>query len=146
MSQQRFTGRDFTVTLDNGTQVLFDQFNLNTDIGIGVAKTQGQPDGWTKGELSADGDIQLSTEEMQKLIDAARKAGSWEAMPPFDVNCYALVGGNAKNLEVFGVKINSPNFQFDSTNSDRTVHTVNFMVTDPEFVKIDGVPLADNRF
>lgn len=84
----------------------------------------------------------LNTREMLKLNEKAGEDGSWEDLATFDTNFHALQGGQELNVEAFGVKVEAPNFNFDATNNERTQHTLPFMVTDPDFIKINGVPLA----
>jgi len=139
---QGITGRNVKVTLSNGIQVLFDTVTLNPSLGIGVAKTQGLPDGWTDGEKGADGEIQLNTRELMKLNEEADLDGSWEELEVFDMTFHALQGGLEIRVEAFGCKIEVPNFNFDATNNERTQHTLPYMVTSPEFIRLNGVPLA----
>jgi len=142
---QAITGRDVKVTLSNGIIVLFDTVTLNPDLGLGTAKTQGLPDGWTSGEKSADGEIQLGPVELKKLTEAAAVAGSWEQLEALDITYHALVAGVEQKVEAFGCKIGAPNFNYDSTNNERLQHTLPYMVTSPDFIRLDGVPLAAPR-
>ena len=139
---QRITGREVKVTLSNGIIVLFDTVTLNPSLGIGVAKTQGLPDGWTSGEKGADGEFELNTREMLKINEAASAAGSWEQLEALDITFYALVDGMEMKVEAFGCKIEAANFNFDASNSDRLKHTLPFMVTSPDFIRLNGVRLA----
>ena len=140
---QRITGRNVTATLSNGIQILFDQVTLTPDLGFGVAKTQGHPDGWTDGEVGAEGEITVNTVEMLKLQEAAGEAGSWKELAPLDMTFFTLQAGVKMKVEAFGCKLGAPDFTFDATNNERLQHKIAFMVTDPEFIRINGVPLAE---
>lgn len=140
---QRITGRNVTVTLSNGIQMMFDTVTLTPDLGFGVARNQGHPDGWTDGEVGAEGEITLNTVEMLKLQEAAGEAGSWKELEPLDMTFYSLSSGVEMKVEAFGCKLGAPDFNLDATNNERLQHKIAFMVTDPEFIRINGVPLAE---
>ena len=139
---QRISGRDVIATLGGGTQVKFEQININVDLGPGAVTSQGAPDGWVRGEVSADGDIQVVPEELSKINEEAEKAGSWEDMAAFDATFFADVGDFKQTVDVFGIKLNAPDFKYDGRGGDKLTHTIKFLVTDPDFIKLDGVPLA----
>jgi hypothetical protein len=140
---QKFTGRDVQATLGNGIRVLFDTVTLTPDLGFGVAKTQGRPDGWTSGEAGADGEITLSTVELAKVREAAAAAGSWAALEALDLTLFGLQDGVELKVEAFGCKLGPPDFNFDSGNNERLQHKISFMVTGRDFIKLNGVPLLD---
>jgi hypothetical protein len=144
MGGQRISGRDVVVTLFNGVQVRFDQVNLNVELGLATVTSQGRADGWVKGENSADGDLQLSTEELLKINEAIAADGvSWESFPEFDMVIHASVADQGIAVGVFGVKLNAPDFKADGQGGAKLAHTIKFLVTASPLVTINGVPLAD---
>lgn len=139
---QRISGKDVEVRLPSGQRILFDQVNLNLDDGIVATHDQGYPNGWVRGEVKGDGDLQVPTETLLALNNEAALAGSWEEMPAFDITFYAKVGTVELDVRAHGCKLRMPNFPFDGKGGDKVMHTINFVVSSPDFVHLNGVPLA----
>ena len=139
---QRISGRDVVVKLSNGTRLLFEQVNVNLDDGITATSDQGYPNGWVHGKVKGDGDIEVSTETLLTLNEEAELAGSWEEMEAFDVTMYAQAGDLEMYVKLHGVKLRMPNFQFSGEGGEKVTHQINFVITSPDFVRLNGVPLA----
>ena len=139
---QRISGRDVEARLSNGTRIFFEQVNLNLDDGITGTNDQGYPNGYVVGEVKGDGDIEVSSEMLLLINEEAAQAGSWEEMEPFDTTFYAKVGTLELEVKAFGLKLRMPNFSFDGSGGEKLTHTINFVVSSPDFVHLNGTPLA----
>jgi len=143
---QRIGGRDVEVTLRSGLRVVFEEVNLNLDDGMAASTDQGYPNGWVLGEVKGDGDIKVDTDTLNTLVEEAEAHGSWEEMPAFDVmTFYANVAGVEHRVEVHGVKLRFPDWSLDGKGGEKTMHTINYLVTGRDFVHVNGVPLAKRR-
>jgi hypothetical protein len=140
---QRISGKDVEARLPSGARIFFEQVNINCDDGISATTDQGYPNGWVAGEVKGDGDIEVATEALLTLNEEAKIAGSWEAMEPFDLTFYAKVGALEMEVRAFGAKLRMPNFSFDGAGGEKLTHTINYVVSSPDFVHINGVPLAN---
>lgn len=132
---------DFDLT---GTQIHADKYTLDITDNTAVAKTKGVPNGYTDGDVEASGEIELDSTNYLLVMEQAKAAGSFRAMDPFDITSYAKAGDDELKVEAFGCKITiSSLLDVDNNSSDKTVHKLPFIVTDPNFIKINGVPYLD---
>ena len=132
---QRLSGRDVEARMAGGTRIAFEQATLDLDDGIVATQSQGYPYGWVGGPVKGEGELQLLNQE-------AALAGSWEEMATIDLSFYAKVGDLELHVEAFGVKLRMPNFDFKGDGGEKTMHTVRFIVSSPDFVRLNGTPLA----
>ncbi len=139
---QRITGRDVELRLPTGVIALCDQITLNLSVGTKAVRSGGYPAGWVYGEVTGDGEMTIDSEEVIKLLDAAEEAGSWEEMDAFDIVLAASVSSLDLRVEAFGCKLDVPDFKIDRKGGDKITHTLKFEITDPQFVRVNGVPLA----
>lgn len=139
---RRFSGKDVDVTLPSGKLTLFDQVNVNVASGAAAVTSGGYPAGWVYGEVTGDGDIQLDTEELNKLMLEAETAGSWEEMEAMDITLFSRSGTDELRVELFGVKLDFPDFPVDRKGGEKMTHTIKFLITGEDFVHVNGVPLA----
>jgi hypothetical protein len=138
----RINGKSFTTSVGD-LDVHVDKFSLEIEDESAVAMKRGRPDGNLRGNVSASGEIELDAAEFGKLSAQARSAGSWQDLEEFDIVSYAKVGDTERKVEVFGCKLKlSSVLDVDQSSADKTVHTIQFDVTSPDFVRIDGVPYA----
>ena len=142
---QRISGREIDARLSNGQRLLFESISLNTSSGIKAVKDQGYPAGWVYGEISGSGEIEISTEDMLVLNEQADLAGSWEELQEMDLTFFAKAGSLELNIEVFGVKVDFPGFDFNGKGGDKLTHKIPFEITSEDFVKINGVRLARRK-
>ena len=142
---RRFSGADVEVNLPTGKVALFDEVTVNASLGVGAAMSGGKPAGWTRGEVSGEGEIKLDTEELLKLLAEADAAGSWEVMDAMDMVLYSAVGGQELKVEVFGCKFDAPDFPISRTSGETIKHSLKFQVTGEDFIKVNGVALAESR-
>lgn len=137
---KRFAGINFDVTL-MGVMVHVDKATLTITDATDVAKTRGIPDGYVDGEVGAELEIEVDGKNFNLLGDAAKRAGSWRGMAPDDVMFYADTGSDTMKVEAFGVKlIISDLLDIDPAGGKKTTHKLKGIVTDPNFVAINGVP------
>jgi len=105
-----------------------------------VAKTRGVPDGYTDGAVSAELEYELDTKNFKLLGEAAKSAGSWRSIRPHDCIFYANTGSEELKIEVYGVKLMIDSLlDIDPSSVDKSKHKVKGLVTDPNFIHIDGV-------
>lgn len=142
MSTQRFNGMSFEIDLgDFAVQVK--KFSLEIKDDSAVAKRNGKPDGYLLGGVEGSGEILVDRTGLKAFTEAAKKAGSFQETPPFDINSYAKVGDDEVKIEAFGCKVKISNLlDIDTGSTDETEFKLPFDVTSPDFVKIDGVPYA----
>jgi hypothetical protein len=137
---KRVSGINFDTTL-MGTMVHVDKGTLTITDATEVAKTRGIPDGYVDGEVGAELEFELDAKNFNLLVDAAKSAGSWRGMEPDDVMFYADTGSDTMKIEAFGVKLMiSDLLDIDPAGGKKTTHKVKGIVTDPNFVAINGVP------
>ena len=102
------------------------------------------PDGHVDGEVSASGEMEFDTNNFNLLIEAARTAGSFRKLEPFDSVFFAKSGEEELRVEAFGCKLRiSSLLSIDPKGGETTRHKVPFDVTSPDFIRINGVPYLD---
>ena len=136
----RFNGLSFVFDLGNFA-VEAKKFTLDITDNTTQAKRKGRPDGVLIGDVEASGTITVDRGGLKAFSDAAAKAGSFQEIPTFDINSHAQAGGDEFTVEVFGCKVKlSKLLDVDTSSSDETEFELPFVVTSPDFVKIDGTP------
>lgn len=143
MSWQKINGKSFTISVGD-LPIYVNKFSLEITDDSAVAMKRGRPDGYLQGNVSAAGEIEVDTVEFARLSAAAKNAGSWQQLAPFDINAYAKSGDSERRIEAFGCKLKLSNvLEVDDSSADKTVHTIPFDVTGEDFVHIDGVPYVE---
>lgn len=137
---KRISGMSFDFNMD-GTAVHAESISLNITDNTAVAKTRGVPDGYTDGDVEADGEIELDSKNLMAEQDAARSAGSWRGIALQDFLFYAKAGDEEMKVEAYGCKIMiSDLLNIDPTSADKAKHKIKYIVTSPNFVHINGIP------
>ncbi|KMN09067.1 phage protein [Pseudomonas helleri] len=139
----RIGGKNFDVNLGD---LLVHVQNCTLDItdNTAVAKSRGVPDGHVDGEVSASGEMEFDTNNFNLLIEAARTAGSFRKLEPFDSVFFAKAGEEELRIEAFGCKLRISNLlSIDPKGGETSKHKVPFDVTSPDFIRINGVPYLD---
>lgn len=139
----RIGGKNFDVNLGD---LLVHVQNCTLDItdNTAVAKSRGVPDGHVDGEVSASGEMEFDTNNFNLLIEAARTAGSFRKLEPFDSVFFAKAGEEELRIEAFGCKLRiSSLLSIDPKGGETSKHKVPFDVTSPDFIRINGVPYLD---
>lgn len=139
---QRINGKSFSTSVGD-LDLHVSKFSLEISDDGAVAMKNGRPDGHLLGNVSASGEITVDASEFSKLSAAARAAGSWQGLDVFDINSFAKVGDTERRVEAFGCKLKlSSILDQDESAVDKTEHVIQFDVTSPDFVQVDGVPYA----
>ncbi|MCI9729881.1 DUF2597 family protein, partial [Proteus mirabilis] len=105
MSGKRISGQSIDFNID-GDLVHVEKVSLSITDNTGVAQTNGVPDGYVNGDVSAEGELELSTKYLNVITAKARSAGSWRAIPLVDLMWYAKAGTEELKVESFGCKLN----------------------------------------
>lgn len=138
---RRYSGMDFDITV-MGLSIFVSKATLDITDNSAVAQTRGITNGWVAGDVTAEGVLELDTQNFKLLGEAARQAGSWRGIEPFDVMYFAQPEPEDQmKVEAFGCKLSLNNLlDIDSKGGEKTIHKVKFFVTSPDFVHINGVP------
>jgi len=139
---KRLAGTNFTITLGDFA-IPIDKATLGIEDNGKVSKSGGTPNGWMDGDVSASGDIELSPEAVGILTEVAKKEGSWEEMPAYDMLFYGkAVGsdGEEMKVEAFECKLRISDLLDVDRNGDAApVTKLKFDVCGRDFVFINDV-------
>ena len=136
----RIGGKNFDVNLGD-LLVHVESCTLDITDNTAVAQTGGVPNGHVDGDVSASGEMEFDTSNFNLLIEAARSAGSFRELEPFDSVFFAKAGDEELRIEAFGCKLKvSSLLSIDPKGGEKSKHKVPFDVTSPDFVRINGVP------
>ncbi|HFI1904555.1 TPA: phage protein [Enterobacter roggenkampii] len=137
----RVGGMDFDVTV--GTEMIHvESVSLDITDNTAVAQSRGVPDGYVRGDVAAEGEIELDEKNFAALNELARMAGSWRDLEALDMLFYASTGSFSTKVEAFGCKFIVTNpLNFDPKGGEKATKKIKYLVTAPEFVRIDGVPI-----
>ena len=139
----RIGGKNFDVNLGD-LLVHVESCTLDITDNSATAQTRGVPDGHVDGDVSASGELELDSLNFNLLIDAARSAGSFRQLAPFDNVFFAKAGDEELRVEAFGCKLKvSSLLSIDQKGGEKNKHKIPFDITSPDFVKINGVPYLD---
>ena len=145
MSGKRISGQSIDFNID-GDLVHVEKVSLSITDNTGVAQTNGVPDGYVNGDVSAEGELELSTKYLNVITAKARSAGSWRAIPLVDLMWYAKAGTEELKVESFGCKLNVTDIlDVDPKGGAVMTHKIKFIVTSPDFVRINGIPNLESE-
>jgi hypothetical protein len=66
---------------------------------------------------------------------------SWKDIEPQDIQAFASAGGLNKDIQAFGCLLRiSDLLSAESKGGEKQTHAIDFDVTSPDFVSIDGKP------
>ncbi|WP_102794290.1 phage protein [Bowmanella denitrificans] len=137
---KHISGKDFDVMIGD-LLVHVESATLNITDERTTVKTGGVPNGYVDGDVSAEGEIELDTTNFLIVNEAAKNAGSWKGLPPFDVNFTAAGSETKMNVEAFGCLLKiSDLLNIDPNGKEKKKHKLPYVVTDKNFVNINGVP------
>lgn len=140
----RISGKNFDVNIGD-LLVHVETATLDITDNSAVAQDKGVPNGHVDGDVSGAGELEVDTSNFNLLIEAARRAGSFRALEPFDSVFFAKAGDEELRVEAFGLKLKvSSLLNIDSKGGEKTKHKVPFDITSPDFVRINGVPYLDS--
>ncbi|MGI2146256.1 phage protein [Shewanella frigidimarina] len=136
----RLSGMNFNVNLGD-IMVQVDTASLTITDNSAVSQTGGVPDGAVDGDVSASGELNVNASNFKLISAAAKSAGSWRAMPNFDIMFYGKTSQDEVKVEAFGCRIKlSDILDIDKKGGSASMFKIPFDVTAPDFVHIDGVP------
>ena len=139
----RIGGKNFDINLGD-LQIHVESCTLDITDNTAVAQTRGVPNGHVDGDVAASGEFEFDTSNFNLLIEAARSAGSFRQLEPFDSVFFAKAGDDELRIEAFGCKLKvSSLLSIDPKGGEKTKHKVPFEVTSPDFIRINGVPYLD---
>ena len=145
MSGKRISGQSIDFNIE-GDLVHVEKVSLSITDNTGVAQTNGVPDGYVNGDVSAEGELELSTKYLNVITAKARSAGSWRAIPLVDLMWYAKAGTEELKVESFGCKLNVTDIlDVDPKGGAVMTHKIKFIVTSPDFVRINGIPYLESE-
>lgn len=140
MSKQHLSAVDIDIKLGN-LLIHAEEMSASISDDGQATFTGGVPDGEVEGKVDCTGSITVDTENRNLIIEAARNAGSFKALPAFDI----ITAGNNTNqqetIELFGCKLKiSDLLGLNGSGGEKLKTKIEFQVTDPRFVRINGVP------
>lgn len=137
---KHISGKNFHIMLGD-SMIKVETANLSITDNEEVTTTHGVPDGTVDGSVSASGELELKTTYILKIVEAARKAGSFKELEPFDMLFFAKTPDIQFKVEAFGCKIKiSSLLDIDTNGGESIKHKLPFKVSSPDFIKINGVP------
>ncbi|MGV6475014.1 DUF2597 family protein [Azotobacter vinelandii] len=135
----RIGGKNFDVNLGD-LLVHVESCTLDITDNSAVAQDRGVPNGHVDGDVTASGEMEFDTANFNLLIEAARSAGSFRGLEPFDAVFFAQTPSEELKVEAFGCKLKvSSLLNIDPKGGEKSKHTVPFEVTSPDFIRINGV-------
>ncbi len=98
----RISGKSFDINIgDHLTHV--DKATLSITDNSAVAKDRGVPNGRLLGDVEASGEIEVDATGLNIIMEAAKSAGSFRELEPFDCLFYANSGSKEEmKVEAFG--------------------------------------------
>ncbi|MDF2641869.1 MAG: tail tube [Pseudomonas sp.] len=136
----RIGGKNFDVNLGD-LKVHVEAATLDITDNSAVGQTRGVPNGHVDGDVSASGEMELDIANFKLLKEQAATAGSFRGLEPFDIVFYAKAGDDEIKYEAFGCKVRlSSLLSIDPKGGAKSTVKVQYDVTSPDFVHIDGTP------
>lgn len=137
---ERISGMSFDFYF-MGQPIHAENISLSITDNSAVAQTRGIPDGWVSGDVAAEGEIELDAKNFAKVSAAAQQAGSYRDLPEVDFVFFASRGGVRDKVETFGNKLLLTDLLgIDPKGGAKSTKKIKYMVTSPDFVRINGVP------
>lgn len=132
-------GMNFDISLGD-TAVHVETVTLDITDNSAVSQTGGVPDGFVDGDVAAGGEIEVDTTNFNLIVAAAKTAGSFRELEPFDSLFYAKTPTDELRVEAFGCKLRiSSLLNIDAKGGEKHKHKIPFDVTSPDFIRINGV-------
>ncbi|MGC6387235.1 phage protein [Ewingella sp. S1.OA.A_B6] len=142
---KRISGQSTDVRMD-GDLIHIEKVSLDITDNTSAAQTQGVPDGHVSGDVAGEGEIEVTTKVLGQLTAIARRAGSWRGIEPVDLMFYAKAGNEELKIEAFGCKLVLSNIlDADPKGGSVMTHKIKYFITDPNFVRINGVPYLEDE-
>lgn len=137
---ERISGASFSFNM-NDLSIRVNKFTLDIDDGSGPQKNGVAPDGWVRGAASASGELEVDAVNLNLIIEAAGRAGSFRELEEFDLTSFARAGNTELRVQAFGCKLRIGKLlDIKPEGGEAHLTTIPFDVTSPDFVRINGVP------
>lgn len=138
---QRISGKNFDIRLGD-LAINISKATLSIEDNTGVALDNGVPNGWVAGDTTASGDIELDAQALSLVMEAAKAAGSFRQLGTFDMLFFAKTGSDEEmKVEAFGCKLAIESLlDVDKKGGEKHITKIKYVVTSPDFVRINGVP------
>ena len=142
---QRFNGLSFDIDLGEFS-IHVKKFTLDITDNSAAAKRNGRPDGWLKGDVEASGKITVDRAGLKAFTNSAKSAKSFQDLDTFDIQSYAKLADDEFKVNVYGCKVKLASLlNIDKGSTDETEFELDYVVTSPKFVEIDGVPYVNQE-
>lgn len=139
---QKLSGYDIGVTIGNYA-VQFIEVTASIEDNSKAVMTRNRPNGHVRGGVSCTGEITVDTDNLNIMLEAAKGAGSWQEMEPFDIVMNGETNSSTMNLELFECLTKLSDLLNASANGEEKLqHKIPYEVTGKDFVRINGVPYA----
>lgn len=139
----RIGGKNFDINLGD-LLIHVESATLDITDNTAVVQDKGVPNGFVDGDVTASGELELDTQNLNLIIESARQAGSFRKLATFDTVFFAQTADEELRVEAFGCKLKiSSVLSIDPKGGEKTKHKLPFDVTSPDFVRINGVPYLD---
>lgn len=136
----RLSGMNINVNLGD-TLLHVETASVSITDNSAVSMTSGVPDGAVDGDVSGNGELSMNASNFALISQAAKRAGSWRALPLFDIMFYGKTSQDELKVEAFGCRLKlSDILDVDKKGGQASLIKVPFDITSPDFVHIDGVP------
>jgi len=144
----RISGAAFDVRM-GFVKVHVESFTMAIEDGSTTAMDGTLPNGTIPGEKKANGKLTLDIANFMLLSTVAAAAGSWDKFPTFPIDAFALGegarGGEAMHVHGHGCKLRIASLlNIDPKSTDKSTVEIEYDVTSPDFVDINGTPYADS--
>lgn len=136
----RISGKDFDVMIGD-LLVHVEAMSATISDNRKAVQSGGVPDGYVDGDVSCSGDIEMDAKNFNLVIEAAKAAGSFRELEPFDMVCIAKLSGEEQKVEQFGCLLMITDLlNVDQKGGEKSKQKIAYQVTSPDFVRINGVP------
>jgi len=142
---EHITGQSFTFWL-GPILVTVENISLTVTDETEVKYSNGRPNGYVRGKVSAEGEMEFDAENLALVSAYAAKQGSWRELTGIDVRGIALGKGTGKTVEAFGCLLQVKDVLNANPNGNEADTTkVAFKVAGEEFVKLNGIPYLEAK-
>ena len=139
----RIGGMNFDINLGD-LQIHVESATLDITDNTAVVQDRGVANGFVDGDVTASGEVEVDTQNLNLIIESARQAGSFRKLANFDTVFFAQTADEELRVEAFGCKLKiSSLLSIDQKGGEKTKHKLPFDVTSPDFIRINGVPYLD---
>lgn len=138
----RLSGHDIDAMVGDYT-VQFEEVTLTIEDNSKAVMSRGRPNGHVRGSIKASGEFTVDSANLSVMMDAARSAGSFIELPPFDVVFNGETSEDTLRVEAFECLTKlSDVLNANANGEEKLTHKIPYEVTGKHFVRINGTPYA----